>query len=144
MKNFAETPARSKSYALLDKYMILSYNYKTSHPFLLLLLLSAFSLTNPKIAQSFEHHRWVRPTQYGIAMIKSFSKSMHCESKHCCTDYFDENNLIVQSTNPQFLPLTETIPTNWFFVDWRVLYKFVIPVIILPVLQIKTKNEQVY
>ena len=69
---------------------------------------------------------------------------MHCESKHCCTDYFDENNLIVQSTNPQFLPLTETIPTNWFFVDWRVLYKFVIPVIILPVLQIKTKNEQVY
>ena len=33
-----------------------------------------------------------RPTQYGIAMIKSFSKSMHCESKHCCTDYFGKNN----------------------------------------------------
>ena len=127
--------------ALLDKYMILSYNYKTSHPFLLLLLLSAFSLTNPKIAQSFEHHRWVRPTQYGIAMIKSFSKSMHCESKHCCTDYFGKNNhsAVKKIQERSIMSSFQLKFDDQSFVDLHVLASWK-PVIVLPVLQMKCRD----
>ena len=84
-----------------------------------------------------------RPTQYGIAMIKSFSKSMHCESKHCCTDYFGKNNhsAVKKIQERSIMSSFQLKFDDQSFVDLHVLASWK-PVIVLPVLQMKWNQNK--